>query len=81
MGSATTSWTAQAGNDTVTYRAATGGVEIDNQAIFGGGATGGYGSDTFVTGFEGVLLSDFDDILRAGQTFLDANLRVLGFLG
>ena len=71
----------QAGSDTVTYRAATGGVEIDNQAIFGGGATGAAGSDTFVTGFEIVLLSNFDDTLRAGQTFLDANLKVLGFLG
>jgi Ca2+-binding RTX toxin-like protein len=70
-----------AGNDTASYRDAASGVEIDNQAIFGGGSTGGAGSDTFVTGFERVLLSDFDDSLRSGQTFLDANLQVFGFSG
>jgi Ca2+-binding RTX toxin-like protein len=70
-----------AGLDLVTYEASPGAVDVTNQSVFGGGASGAYGSDTFVTGFEHVVLSNFDDVLTGGQTSLDANMRVQGKLG
>jgi Ca2+-binding RTX toxin-like protein len=62
------------GADTISFKNATGGEEIDNQLAF---ATGPDGEDS-MTFFEIILGSNFADTIRAGQTSLDANQRILG---
>ncbi len=66
------------GGDTLIYTNSTTGMVIDNQLGFTEGIGGvGDGEDSLAF-FEIVKGSDFGDEIWAGQTFLDANNRMLG---
>jgi Ca2+-binding RTX toxin-like protein len=66
------------GADTVSYENASSGEQIDNALLF---ASGGDGDDAFVTPFEIIVGSAFDDQILTGQTSFTTNQRVKGKAG